>query len=377
MKHLTPMDVKALTEEPSFKVRGQLAGKIAMDYRSGNFTAVEAGIANDIFRILIKDVEKNVRQALAEQLAYCANAPHDIILKLAQDETAIAAPVLEYSAVLTEDDLIAIVHSSREVVKLRAIARRGNVPADLSSCLIETHNELVLADLFKNKGAVVEERQLAPAWDYIDSSPTLLETLVHRGGLPLALAEKLFAAVSEELKNQMIERYKFNTPFMHKAVSDVREWKMLGIVPPRTDSDPNDDEQVETLIDELEMNGRLTHSLLVRALCMGNVGVFEAGIAKLAGVPRVNARILMMDGGALGFDAIYKASGMPEGFTEAVRTLLRISLEETEYGHAARPISASASLTGCMSKAITAASTTWNIFLPSSEGRLSQQPKPG
>src|SRR5581483_10948882 len=113
MKYLTPMDVRTLTEEPSAKVRGQLAGKIAMDYRSGNFTEAEAGIANDIFRILIKDIEKNVRQALAEQLAYCANTPRDIILKLANDEAEVAAPVLEYSSVLTEDDLIAIVQSSQ------------------------------------------------------------------------------------------------------------------------------------------------------------------------------------------------------------------------------------------------------------------------
>src|SRR5277367_2306146 len=143
MKHLTRMDVKTLTEEPSSKVRGQLAGKIAMDYRSGSFTAAEAGIANDIFRLLIRDVEKNVRQALAEQLAYCANTPRDIIVRLANDEAEVAAPVLEYSSVLTEEDLIAIVQSSQEVVKLRAVARRSNVSADLASCLVQAHNELV------------------------------------------------------------------------------------------------------------------------------------------------------------------------------------------------------------------------------------------
>ena len=334
MKHLTLMDVKSLTQEPSSKVRGQLAGKIAMDYRSGNFTEVEAGIANDIFRALIRDVEKNVRQALAEQLAYCANTPHDIIVRLAHDESEVALPVLEYSSVLTEDDLVAIVKSSKEVIKLRAIARRGAVSGDLASCLIQTHQEPVLSDLFKNKGAVLEERQLVPAWEYIGSSPALLETLVHRGGLPLAVAEKLFTVVSEALKNQMISHYKFNTPFMHKAVCDVREWKMLGIIPSQMGSDPNDDEHVETLLDELQRNGRLTHSLLVRALCMGSLNIFESGMAKLAGVPRVNARILLLDGGALGFDALYQASGMPEGFRDAMRVLLRISFEETGYGHA-------------------------------------------
>jgi len=336
MTHLTHMDVRTLTQEPSSKVRGQLASKIALDYRSGHFTAAEADIANDIFRILLRDVEQNVRLALAEQLAHCANAPRDVILRLANDETDVALPVLEYSTVLTEDDLIAIVKSSEEVTKLCAIARRSTVSQSLSDNLMDTHYESVLKDLFANKAAVLEERKLAESMDFIASSPRVLEALVHRGGLPIVIAEKLFTAVSAELKHELATRYKLNTPFMHKAVDDVREWKMLGVIPLRSGSDPHDDEQVEDLVDELHMNGRLTHSLLVRALCMGNLNVFEAGVAKLAGVPRVNARILLMDGGALGFGAIYKAASMPEGFFEAVHTLLRISLEETEFGRTRR-----------------------------------------
>jgi uncharacterized protein (DUF2336 family) len=327
------MDVKALIQEPSTKVRGQLAAKLAMDYRSGNFTETESAIANDILRVLVKDVEKNIRQALSEQLATCTHTPRDVVIKLANDATEVAVPMLEYSIVLTEDDLIAIVESCREVVKLRAIARREVVSADLASALIATHEELVLDDLFKNKGAVINEPQLMPAWNYINTKPTLLETLVRRGGLPLAVTEKLFAVVSDELKQQIISRYKFNSPFMHKAVSDTREWKMLGIIPPRNDSDPNDDGQVEDLIDQMHMNGRLTHSVLIRALCTGNVGIFEAGMAKLADAPRPNVRIILLDGGKLGFDAIYKRSGMPEGFMDAVRMLLKISLEESEFGH--------------------------------------------
>src|SRR5438132_180502 len=119
---LTPMDVRKLTEEPSSEVRGMLAAKIAMDYRASHFSANEADIAGDIFRILLKDTEKRVRMALAEELAHCPQVPHDIVLSLANDEAEIAVHVLEYSNVLTEDDLIAIVESTQEVLKLCAIA---------------------------------------------------------------------------------------------------------------------------------------------------------------------------------------------------------------------------------------------------------------
>lgn len=330
--NLNLMDVKKLTEEPSSKVRGMLATKIAADYQSGHFSDAESAIAADIFRILVKDAEKKVRQTLAEHLSHVPSVPHDIIWKLAHDEPDVANPVLQYSTVLTEDDLVAIVKGTREVLKLCAIARRDMVSERLADSLLETHNEQVLTNLFQNDHAALSERGLLEAWRFVAGSKTLLEALVNRGGLPLTIAEKIYVLVGEDLRGRLVSKYKINSPTAQKAVADAREWEMLGIIPGDGNIDPVNDEHVEDMVDQLHMSGRLTHSLLIRALCVGSLSVFEAGIAKLAGVARVNARILLLDTGSLGFQAIYKTSHMPEGFFEAIRVLLRISLEETDFG---------------------------------------------
>jgi uncharacterized protein (DUF2336 family) len=332
MMNLTHMDVRKLTQEPSAKVRGMLATKLALDYRSGNFTDAEAEIADDIFRILLKDAEKKVRKTLSEQLCHCPHVPHDIIMRLARDEASVAVPVLEFSYVLTEEDLIAIVKSARDAAKLCAVARRDNISENLSGTLVEARNEQAMHTLLRNKGASISEATLNESWQIVASSPSLLETLVERGNLPLTIAEKIFFVASEETKRRLSREYKLSAPLIHKAAGDAREWEMLGIVPADITKDPNNDEQVEDLVDQLHLTGRLTHSFLIRALCTGNVNVFEAGMARLSGVPRVNARILLMDNGALGFHALYKTAGMPEGFANAVQTLLRISLEETDFG---------------------------------------------
>jgi len=332
MSNVSAMDITKLTQEPSPKVRGLLATKIAMDYRAGNFSGVSEDIAADIFRLLLKDIEVQIRKSLAEQLAYCPKVPRDIILKLAADKTEVASSVLEHSAVLTDDDLIEIVRSTAEVIKLCAIARRENLSEPVTGSLMETQQADVMKALFENKSAGLSERHISAAWQMISSSPGLLERLVTRGGLPLTIAEKLFFAVSTELREHLARQYKLNTPFFHKAINDVREWELLGLTPPQTGSVPDDDEKVEDLIDDLFLKHRLTHSLIIRALCLGNLNVFEAGIAKLSQVPRVNARILLLDRGGMGMQAIYKAAGMPEGFFGAVNVLLRLSLEETECG---------------------------------------------
>lgn len=309
-----------------------LATKIAADYQAGHFNESEAAIAADIFRILIKDTEKKVRQTLAEHLSHVQTVPHDIVWKLAHDEPEVSLPILEHSLVLSEDDLVAIVRGTREVLRLCAVARRQNIGERVSEGLIETHNEQVLTDLFQNGTAALSERSLLDAWRFVAGSRSLLEALVHRGQLPLTVAEKVYALVGDDLRRELTTQYKISSPVAQKAVADAREWEMLGIIPGDGSIDPINDDHVEDMIDQLHRGGRLTHSLLIRALCVGSLSVFETGMARLAGVPRVNARILLLDTGSLGFKAIYDAAHMPEGFFEAIRTLLKISMEETDFG---------------------------------------------
>jgi len=331
------MDIKFLAEQPSAQARSVLASKLCKDYRQGGFTsASEVELVNDIFRMLLKDAEKSVRQALADELAHCEGAPRDIIIALTKDENSVALPVLRYSSALTEEDLITLVASTKEVARWVAIAQREVVAEQLSDHLMKTGHRIVMKEVLGNQGAALTEKTINDHWDLMSKDQSMLEIMVNRGNLPLTVAEKLFYSVSEELKRKLASEYKFNTPSLRKAVSNVREWQMLGIVPAQNDLDPRDDNHIEDLVNDLHKNGRLSYSLLMRALCTGNVQLFEAGIAKLAGLPRVNARILLMDRGPLGFEAIYKAAQMPEGFMEALETLLRISFEETEFGRVRR-----------------------------------------
>lgn len=329
---VTGMDVRKLIQEPSPLTRGLLAGKIAMDYRSGTFSPGEMAIANDIFRLLLRDIEKKVRQSIAEQLCYATNVPKDIIAQIANDDVDIAVYVLEFSRILSDDDLLRIVQSSEEVARLRAIARRENLSASVAEGLAESQNMSVLADLFSNKSAILSDNAILAVWPQISANPSLAQLLVDRGGLSLTVVEKMLTAVSDDLKHRLIKQYKISSPVAMKTSSDVREWELLGIVAANSNINPDDDEQVEDLVNQLSISGRLTHSMLIRALCMGSINLFETGIARLAGVPRVNARLLLSDAGALGFRSIYRAAHMPAGFEEGIRVLLNISLEESDYG---------------------------------------------
>lgn len=330
--HVTMSDIERLARNPSPGARADIAAKVASTLSAGAFSDRESGLAVEILRVLVRDVEVQVRKAVAHNLRDCLTVPHEIVMALAQDETEVAVPLLRYSYVLSEDDLIAIVQSTCEVAKLVAVASRESISADLSEALMDTEVHEALKTLFSNRGAVVRDNGLMARWDNIARHQALLETLVRRGGLSVAVAEKLYAAVSDEMREGLSAMYKLPVVLAHEALEDSREWATLGLTRPDEESDEISEAEIEKLVMQLDDHGRLTHSLIIRSLCVGDIRFFEAAMARLAAVPRINARLLMFDQGALGFQAFYGQAKMPSGFYESIHTLLRLALEETGYG---------------------------------------------
>ena len=80
------------------------------------------------------------------------------------------------------------------------------------------------------------------------------------------------------------------------------------------------------LIRQLRINGRLTPSIILRALCLGDMPFFEVSMSELANVPVANARILLHDEGALGFKSLYAKAGMPDVLFQAYRSAVDMNI---------------------------------------------------
>ena len=84
------------------------------------------------------------------------------------------------------------------------------------------------------------------------------------------------------------------------------------------------------MIAQMHANGRLTPSLIVRALCMGDIAFFEAAMAVKGDVPLANAQFLIHERGRRGLTALYRKSKMPASLFEAVRMAIEI-VDETGF----------------------------------------------
>ena len=326
--NITREDIELLVREPSPAMRQRICEKISNGYNSGSYTDAETKLANEIFRLLLKDTEMKVRLLIADALKDNMQVPHDIIWALANDRTEIAVPVLECTHVLSEEDLVAITRATKEHTKLKAIASRDSVSKPLAHALIEKRSYEVTNVLLANKGASIADTSMDIILEAFAKENSVMEELVMRGGLSYAFAEKLFATVSDTLRKQLTKKYRMNQHVVEEVTVGAREIATLQFISPWMSQ-----HDINHLVEEMHRNRRLTDSVIIRSLCIGDLRFFESAIAKRVGIPASNARILLIDPGALGFKALYESSALPASFYEPVRVMLRLALDETEYGN--------------------------------------------
>jgi uncharacterized protein (DUF2336 family) len=311
-------DVNRLANDPSPASRAGTAAKLAQEFASGRFSASELKLAENIFRIMVKDAEVRVREALSANLKHNPNVPRDVAVTLAQDVESVSLPILSFSDVLTPEDLVAIISSQNSHGKMDAIAGRKIVQAVVADALVDKGSENVVAKLVGNAGADLKEKTLLKVVDKFGDSEMVQDPLVHRADLPVTVTERILTQVAEHLRTHLLTRHKISAEMALDLVLQTRERATAGLAMGVTD------DSVASLVAQLKKNDRLSGSLVLRALCMGNVRFFEHAIAALSGLPVANARMLIHDAGGKGLQAAWAKTTLPQGMYPAIRAALDV-----------------------------------------------------
>ncbi len=319
---LTEADVKRLITNPSGEVRAETAAKVAEAFELGALSPAERAVAEEIFRVMVQDVEVKVRESLAHHLKASVNLPRDIALRMAKDVEQVALPILEFSKVLTDADLVDIVRSSG-AEKQTAVARRAEVSGALANALID-HGKTsgVVAALAANKGAALGDAEVKKILDKHGSDVLVTNSLVARPNLPLALSERILNIVSTSLHEYLVQRHDLTEEMAADLVLAAREKATIMLLPAGAKS-----ADVIEFAQQLHRAGRLSPTLLLRALCSGDIAFFEASMSVLSGVPIINARLLIHDQGALGMQSIYQYAHLPPDLYPAFRAAFDVARE--------------------------------------------------
>ncbi len=145
----------------------------------------ERALFDEVAEQVLDFVDAPARQHLAGRLAIRADAPRRVVVRLASDAIAIAAPLLARSPVLTDDDLIALAQE-RSQDHLAVIARRGTLPAPVTDVLIARGRADVLEAVAANPAARFSAAGAAALIDKARDRETLWRRLARRRDVPIA-----------------------------------------------------------------------------------------------------------------------------------------------------------------------------------------------
>jgi len=181
-------------------------------------------MAFEALEILTRDQVTRVRQIISETLKDVANAPPEVIRILAWDaEVVVSGPVLEFSPVLTDEDLLEIITHGTATGQLSAISRRQNVPESVVDALVETSDVEAIGLLLANKSAQIREETLDRVIDQAADVESWHSPLVARPLLSLVSAKRLASFVARNLLDELTHRVDFSPEVMEEIRSVVEK----------------------------------------------------------------------------------------------------------------------------------------------------------
>lgn len=296
MKTVIATDVRMLVDlarDKSSQGRASLVTAIGdlMEDSGRILTLQEKALMNDILKKLIQDVARPIRKALAEKLSQSHNAPHEVVALLANDEFDIASPVLLKSDLLSDEDLVEIVHH-RTLSHRLAVAMRHTVSPQVSDALVGTNSVDVIKALLENHGALITEATMAYLVQQSESVDEFQEPLLRRRDLPADLSQKMYVWVSAALRQYIVENYPVDKTELDLSVAKVAE-----DVSSSEDVRRGDDAAM-ALAEQLSRRNELTADMLVKTLRRGEIALFEAMLAQMLSLrPQVARKLIYEDGG--------------------------------------------------------------------------------
>jgi uncharacterized protein (DUF2336 family) len=310
---LTEEDIRTLVKGQSADERAAAAFKLCRAMDETPLCEDDRETAAEILRVMAGDAAELVRRALAVTLKDSPLVPRDVALRLARDVETISLPLLGFSPVYTDTDLAEIVRLGGPVRQL-AIARRPRLSRTVTDALAEHGGERAVAAACANDNADFAEGALQQVMARFETHEKVLAAVAYRQVLPLSVSEKLVSRVGDQLRDHMITHHAVSPQMALSIAVGAAERATVDLV-----DQAGRAADVKAFAVHLAGQGRLTASLLLRAVAQGHMTFFEWGVAELAGVPHHRTWLMIHDAGPLGLRAIYERAGLPARLFPAFR----------------------------------------------------------
>jgi uncharacterized protein (DUF2336 family) len=185
---------------------------------AGYYNDAHVDLFDDVFSLLIEEIESKARAELSQHLAPLTNAPVKVLRTLANDDDiTVAEPVLKRSPRLAETDLVNIA-STKGQEHLRAISERRALGEAVTDVLVRRGDREVARSVAENRGARISQKSFSNLVKRAEDDGILAEKVASRPDIPISMFRALLEKATAVVHDRLIASA---TPEMRAAIGDV------------------------------------------------------------------------------------------------------------------------------------------------------------
>ncbi len=325
---------------------------------TSNITDEERQALSKLLLKLTVDPIKTVRQEMAIALADLPDLSEDLVFSIIADDDELALPFLATTRSLNPQMMSAIVKIGDANRKL-VIAARGDCHTEAVGILIRQGDVDILTELLENHSVVLSEGQYEKIIELLGDDPAIAQLLNRRRDMPIRLKARLVRAACENMRAAIPTSDVSLTIKSQRTVETAEEEAILQIAASADSTD------CSALVSYLCDQQQLTPSLILRAVCTGEMLLVETALALLSGLQPARIQNLIYAQNALSLRAVHSRARLPKVLFNPLRVA-------TDVQKARRQIDASKSPDHFGKQMIEAILTRYESFEPEQRTKLLQ-----
>lgn len=289
------LDPKVLLEyakDRSDAGRNRLVSAVSGFFEETILSQAERAIASEILLNLIRQAEKDLRQALAERFAVSKMIPPDVAVFLANDDISVAGKVLLHSPLLRDMDLLRVI-GSKGADHWKVLAQRKSLSPVVADCLIDTGDAATMLNLVANTSTELKKHSLKKLAKAALAREELQAPILKRPEVDAEIATDLYMVVSHALRQALQEKFAISIEAIEHALENLvqelcNEARNLRAIT----------NEMMILAKKFSERNEITTSLMIRTLRRGQLGFFIALFAEKIGLtPQAVISLIQKDGG--------------------------------------------------------------------------------
>jgi uncharacterized protein (DUF2336 family) len=278
-------ELEEVVQRGSREKRAETLARITALFLDGasRYNDEHVDLFDEVFGLLIDEIEAKARAELANHLAPVTNAPVKVLRKLAHDDDiAVAGPVLKFAPRLAEADLVDLAMTKGQA-HLHAISARRALGEAVTDVLVWRGNRDVARRVADNRSARISEKGFYRLVKRAEEDGILAEKVGLRPDIPAPMFRDLLTKATAVVHRRLIAAA---TPEVRATICDVLA-KVAKEVGARVG--PRDYRAAQRVVLSLDRANRLDEAALV-SFCSEDK--FEEAVVALATLAKVPIKIV-------------------------------------------------------------------------------------